>query len=112
VGCDGDIGGTVPRWALAEDLRCRVAAPRSTKAFPLTKGAARSDGGRVAPGDCPESLSKPIPDNPLKASRPLSLAFFPLGKGEYLQGPSRPYFFPAGVFVGADFPFPSSRTAT
>jgi hypothetical protein len=27
---------------------------------------------------CPVGLPKPVPDNPLKASRPLSLAFFPL----------------------------------
>ena len=52
---------------------------------PLAKGAARSDGGREAPGGCPFGLPKPIQDNPLKALPSLPL---------YLGGFSREYFMP------------------
>jgi hypothetical protein len=39
---------------------------------PLAKGAARSDGGREAPGGYPFGPSQTHQDNPLKASRPPS----------------------------------------
>jgi hypothetical protein len=88
-------------WALSEDLRCRFAASRSMKVFPLNKWGGAKRLGVV------RSVSQPIHDNPLKASRLPSLCLLsPLVRGNVFKGLLDPTSCPPDSSPVLAFPFP------